>query len=126
MSRNYAPALLAVGTLLTLACAGGVTHPAPKSTELFTVPQGDPPVALYVPLCPDTGNVGPCVGQVGNSAMWIYTPAGAGWPQGIRIKLCMGASGGPDACAYVPSVQSDDTGDSGAYVYLSDGTGGAK
>lgn len=77
---------------------------------------------LYVPQCVDVDNLaGPCVGQVGASDDWRYVRSGDHWPTGTPVALCPTEDGGPVPCAWVPSVQGNMMGDSGAYVFgLSD------
>lgn len=88
---------------------------APHGCQVAPLPDPEP---VYVPQCQDVdAGVGPCVGTVGDSGMWIYVTAGLTWPRGQLINLCPGEDGGPGPCAWVPSAQGNGQGDSGAYVW---------
>ncbi len=128
---SVATVLAIVGVIL-LAVALAACQPvkgtgedpcAPGGCQVPNAPSVRPAAAsgpLYVPQCQDVdaGHRTGCVGQVGDSGMWIYTPTGGGqWPEGRTIDLCPTEDGGPTACAWLPSVQGNDQGDSGAYVY---------
>lgn len=108
MKRTLA---LAAVALVLAACAPSGPKP-PEVLNVVTTP-------LYVAQCHDVDGPlnGPCVDQVGDSGMWIYVPDGSWWPNGQRIELCPTEDGGPVPCAWLPSVQGNYQGDSGAYVY---------
>ena len=103
-----------LSTLALAACepSGSASEPCQPTC---TVPaQGEP---RYVPQCQDVEGRGPCVGEVAGSGMWIYVSLRAQWPHGRALVLCPTEDGGPEACVWVPSVQGNNSGDSGALVY---------
>jgi hypothetical protein len=94
----------------------GGMYPDLGTRDLGLWAQPDAP-PVYVPLCRDVdaGN-GPCLDRDGTT--WRYVRQGAAWPSGTAVSLCPGEDGGPSLpCAWIPSVQGNYTGDSGAFVY---------
>jgi hypothetical protein len=95
-------------------CADGCAVPGADAS-------GDYP--LYVPLCEDTDTgAGPCVmlDDVDAVTGWWYVPAGHVYPDAVvRLALCATEDGDGTGvpCVWVPSVQGNGQGDSGAYVY---------
>lgn len=118
LSGGFVLLMAAVLAVLTVA---GCVKPARTDTHnpcpgaACEVPTGEEP--RYVPQCPDSDGIGPCVGQVGDSGMWLYVAYRAAWPHGRSVALCPTEDGGPVPCVWVPSVQGNNTGDSGALVY---------
>jgi hypothetical protein len=106
---------LFIVALAVSACKPMPAHGTDPCRAGCKVPDGTGP--QRVPLCQDAAGRGPCVGQVGDSGMWIYTPRGAMWPDGAAVDLCPTEDGGPAACAWVPSVQYNRSGAAGALVY---------
>jgi hypothetical protein len=71
----------------------------------FAVTPHDPPASVLI--CTPGQLAGPCVAEVGDSGMWIYTPAGSVWPQGHVVSLCPPAPCvwvGPDSTVYLWEV----------------------
>lgn len=120
---------LAWSVLIIAAClvTGGCDpqRPAPPDPcpTGCTVPAADP---QYLRRCSDldayadagTPGDGPCVDQVGDSGLWVVTPAGARWPDGLAVLACPTEDGGPVPCAWVPAVMGNGApADAGVYLW---------
>jgi hypothetical protein len=125
--RAVGVALVAVA-LLAAGCrpVGSGEDPCAPGGCQVPIRPSDAPAAvsapLYVPQCHDVdpGHTPACVDQVGDSGMWIFTPEGSAWPEGVAVTLCPTEDGGPDGpCVWLPSIQGQHptTGDAGAYVF---------
>lgn len=116
-SLAWAMVIIAVCLVSALAgCKGDTEVPPPcPPSDGCTVPGLTP---VYVPQCQDVDvpRQGPCVGNFAGT--WLYVGPGSLWPAGTALELCPSEDGGPHLpCAWVPSVQGNGQGDSGAYVY---------
>lgn len=111
--RKIATLALVAGLALT-GCAGRPGDPCTPGG--CTVPGMSDPAPAYLPQCDNRGtDLGPCVGEYAGT--WLYVRQGAPWPTGTAVQLCPTEQGGPAPCVWVPSVQGNGQGDSGAYLW---------